>query len=275
MPGDDGSDGGAAHGRSYYEQLSNGNAFGSSSLPAWDPAAGYRANRPRILRLYDYYRDVYLKRPDLFLWAGLGRMAGGAVVSGLDIVSVAGETPLTQTMVQIGKSIFEDLAWQHEAFLDDPTTAIALAAARDAEAPARRSYADAWRDIGSGDADRVVRGNLVLLENEQFTIIQPQYDSIASGTEATIFRRTRAFTNKIHPYHRDFLIVRPTGDVIQFDDRWAWITETDGMWDKWVKMIQVAPPERTRLVSLSFDDILRQNFAPVVESLLPPGADDE
>jgi len=62
--------------------------------------------------------DLYLKRPDEFLWAGLGRLAGGAVVSGSDLAVDGGETFLTKTMIRIGKAVFNDLAWQHEAFLD-------------------------------------------------------------------------------------------------------------------------------------------------------------
>jgi hypothetical protein len=202
-------------------------------------------------------------------------MAGGTGVGGLDLVASGGETFLTKTMVRIGKAIFHDLAWQHEAFLDDPQTGIDNAAAQDATSPARRSYADAWRDIVSGDSQRIANGNKALLENEQFTIIQPLYDQIAASSETLVFRRTRAFTNKIHPYHRDFLVRFPTGDVIKGDDRWAWITEDDGMWAKWTMMPSVASDERTRLVSLSFSDILGQRFDPVVDALMPPGANDE
>jgi hypothetical protein len=202
-------------------------------------------------------------------------MAGGAVVGGLDLLVDGGETFLTKTMVRIGKAIFHDLAWQHEAFLDDPQLAVDNAATQDAASPARRSYADAWRDIASGDAERIANGNEALLENEQFTIIQPMYDQIAASSVAWIFSHTRAFTSKIHPYHRDFLVRFPTGDVINFNDRWAWITEDDGMWAKWKIMPSVSSDERTRLVSLSFSDILNQRFDPVVDGLMPPGANDE
>jgi hypothetical protein len=205
----------------------------------------------------------------------LGRMAGGAVVGGLDLLVDGGETFLTKAMVRIGKAIFHDLAWQHEAFLDDPQAAIDQATTQDANSPARKSYADAWRDIASGDSERIANGNKALLENEQFTIIQPVYDEISASSEASTFSHTRAFTSKIHPYHRDFLVRFPTGDVINADDRWAWITEDDGMWAKWKIMPSVAPDERTRLVSLSFSDILRQRFDPVVDALMPPGANDE
>jgi hypothetical protein len=82
-------------------------------------------------------------------------------------------------------------------------------------------------------------------------------------------------TCKCDPYHRDFIIVLPQGDVTVFNDRWAWITEPDGMWAKWVIMPSVAPRERTRLVTLSFGDIINQFWGPDVQALLPTGADDE
>jgi len=262
--------------RQYYTSAAYINAFGTYDEDAWDPDQGFAANRARIVQLYDYYRSTYLKRPELFLWAGLGRMAGGAVVGGLDfLLCTSPETVLTQTMVKVGKLIFHDLAWLHEAYLDDPDAAIALAAVRDSESSGRRSYAEALRDIASGDSGRIAAGNQALLENEQFTIIQPQYDAITQSSEAMIFARTSAFTRAVHPYHRDFLVRFPQADITRANDRWEWITEPDGMWQKWTIMPSIAPDERTRLVSLPFDDILQQNFGTPVDALLPPGANDE
>lgn len=272
---DEAGDAGAPRDQGVFLSQAYINAFGTFDEPEWDGDRGYVANRARILKLYDYYQAVYLKRPDQLLWAGLGRMAGGAVVTGLDLVASAGETLLTQIMVKIGKAIFHDLAWQHEAFLEDPDLAVQLGRARDVASPGRRSYGDAWANIASGSGDRIAEGNRALLENEQFDIIQGFYDQIAASSEALTFGRTRAFTNKIHPYHRDFLIRFPLGDVTNADDRWAWISEADGMWAKWVVMSSVAPDERTRLVSLSFSDILGQRFDPVVSALMPTGANDE
>lgn len=87
--------------REFYLKAAYDNAFGTFDEGAWDPARGFNANRARIVKLYDYYQDTYLKRPSLFLWAGLGRMAGGAVVGGLDfLMNTSSESSLTQTMVK-------------------------------------------------------------------------------------------------------------------------------------------------------------------------------
>jgi hypothetical protein len=271
--------------RQFYLRRSYEKAFGQFDEANWNPQLGFAANEVRILKLYDYYRDTYLARPDIFLWAGLGRMAGGAVVGGLRLfVATGGETFFTQTMVRIGKEIFHDLAWQHEAILDDEANALKLAAEHDTTSPARRSYRQAWENILSGNATRIATGNKMLLENEQFTIIQPSYNQLVGSSEGGWggpMRSLKAFTNSIHPYHRDFLLSLPTGDIVKDTDRWSWITETGGMWEKWGEKrgvpaapIAMSRTERARLVSLPMDKIIRREFAPVDQTLMPPGAFD-
>lgn len=270
--------------RDEYQRRALENAFGDHGED-WDPDRGFGANRARIVKVYDYYRDTYNRNSDVFLWAGLGRMAGGAVVSGLDmLVSLLPDpNPITRKMVEIGKSIFEDLAWLHEAVLDDPGGAIDLAREHDAGVSARRSYGDALTDMLAGDVQRVAAGNQALLENEQGSIIQPRYDELRNSREvdtAFLFARTRTATANIHPYHRDFLNSFPTTltkDVIRFDDRWEWINLAGGMWEKWVgdflgPGVGVTADERARLVNLPFDRILRRDWAPIDSSLEPPGS---
>lgn len=268
----------------FFRKRSYEKAFGQFDPENWDENLGFGANQARILKLYDYYRDTYLARPTQFLWAGLGRMAGGAVVGGLRLFVAGGETFFSRSMVDVGKKIFEDLAWQHEAILDDPTNGLALAAEHDRESPAQRNYREAWEHILSNNPVSIATGNKMLLENEQFSIIQPFYGQIAATTEAGFggpMRSIKAFTNSIHPYHRDFILSLKTGDPMKAADRWKWITETGGMWEKWAETrgvpgapIAMSQAERTRLVSLSMDKILRREFAPIDQSLLPPGAFD-
>ena len=239
-----------------------------------------------ILKLYTYYANLYLNHPALFYWAGLGKMAGGAVVGGVDfLVRMMGEAPrgakgvatgrdfVTRKMVEIGKAIFEDLAWQHEAFLDDFDNLLRLAAERDAAQPTpASSYLKAWQDIGSGVQERIFAGSQGLLRNEQFVIIQPRYNEILANQEQNgvdDFSHTSQFTFNIHPYHRRF----HKGDVLVKDDRWAWITEPDGMWEKWKIMPQF---ERERLVKQRLEDLTDRKWGqPLVDSLLPVGAHDD
>lgn len=243
----------------------------------WLPEAGFAANRARIVDLYNYYRDLSKASPELFLWAGLGRMAGGAVVGGLD----ADPGLIDQVvMVRIGRDIFHDLAWQHEAFQDAPGTIVELAELHDRfnvypkynslgvptyeRGAPTRSYRAAWEKITSGDPEKVAEGNRDLLENEQTSIIQPHYDFLRTLAFAGL---PRSFTNAVHPYHRAFLIEQPGRDVLVLEDRWSWITA--GMWTNWVA---AGPTERNRLVDIPFDQICRGLFGvPGRPDLLPPG----
>ena len=65
-------DAGAPRDRGAYLSQAYINAFGKYDEPDWDPDQGFAANRERIIKLYDYYRDAYLKRPDQFLWGRVG-----------------------------------------------------------------------------------------------------------------------------------------------------------------------------------------------------------
>jgi hypothetical protein len=269
----------------FYLKRSYVKAFGQFDPENWKPSRGFAANEPRILKLYEYYRDTYLAKPDLFLWAGLGRMAGAAVVGGLRLFAASGgETFFSETMVDIGKKIFEDLAWQHEAILDDEANALKLAGEHDAASPAQRSYRQAWEHILSRDPARVATGNKMLLENEQFTIIQPFYNQLVGSTEGGLggpMRSLKAFTNSIHPYHRDFLISFPHRDIVDKDDRWSWITETGGMWEKWAEKrggsaapIVMKPEVRKRLVERTMAQLIRREYGEIDPTLLPVGAFD-
>jgi hypothetical protein len=68
--GEDG-DAGAPRDRQYYLSQAYINAFGTFDEPDWDPQQGFVANRPRIIKLYDYYQALYLKRPGFI---SLGRV---------------------------------------------------------------------------------------------------------------------------------------------------------------------------------------------------------
>ena len=288
-----------ARDRDFYIRQSFQKAFGSPTKPDWDPKLGYKHNRATIIQLYDYYRRVYNADPNTFLWAGLGRMAGGAVVGGLDTAvgvptgNAVDVSFLGKKMVEIGKAIFLDIAWQHEAFQDNTNlngvngidNAFALVKQRDAEQPIpKNSYEQAWKKIVNGSDADIAAGNQMLLENEQFTIIQPRYDEIKASTDgsAETFERTSAFTGNVHPYHLDFITAMPGKDVSVFADRWAWITqEPHGMWAKWAERhrgqwgsVEKMPLDyRNKLVNLDFDKIIQQRWpTPLIQDLLPPGA---
>ncbi|MBE9036439.1 hypothetical protein [aff. Roholtiella sp. LEGE 12411] len=259
--------------RDFYTQRAYQKAFGQKD-GSWNPELGFKLNERIIRRLYDYYQVTYKAKSDKFLWAGLGRMAGGAVLGGLLTTGLPDPSFLSDTMVLIGKAIFLDLAWQHELFLDDPQKAIDMAREHDTRFPAKAKYEMAWNKIASNTTTEVAEGNRMLLENEQFTIIQPLYDRIKQASEwftPLLFAKTSAFTLNVHPYHLPFAESFPTtrsADVTVANDRWEWITKQDGMWDKWIR---IPADERSRLVDLSMDDLLTRRWGSVKPEFLPPG----
>jgi hypothetical protein len=274
--------------RAFYTDRAVLTAF-PAGRPTWNPGDGFAANRATLLQVYGYYRDLHLQQPERFLWAGLGRMAGGAVLGGLQNPFLPDRSATARVMLRIGKDIFYDLAWLHEAFLDNPAQAIRLAEQHDrnmtsadyaqGEPPGRiadsptKSYGEAFAHIDSGDPTRIVQGNRMLLANEQWTIIQPHYDYLmASLDRLNEFKllRAGAFAENIHPYHRAFLLAFPQGVILEGADRWAWITEAGGMMEKWAAM---GPDERNRLVAIDIDRLIRQDFdMPGRPDLLYPGS---
>ena len=266
-----------AYSKDVYVNRSYDNAFGDRGED-WSPELGFGANRARVIKLYDYYRDVFNRSPEVLLWAGLGRMAGAEVVAGLDyLASTEGNIgPIQNELVSTAKAIFDDLAWLHEAWLDDPQGAVDLARDYDAQRSAQKSYADALIAWNTGDAGQIVAGNKILLEIEQFSVVQPHYDLL---DRALTIGLTRTAAENVHPYHRSFLESFPTTvtkDVVVAADRWEWINLEGGMWEKWTlgSPAGMDGTERSRLVNLSFDQLLRRDFAVPAEllSLLPPGA---
>ncbi len=75
------------------------------------------------------------------------------------------------------REIFDDLAWQHEAFVLGGAPLMREIASRNPNELLPRDV-DAWEDIGSGDADRIQQGNADLLLREQERVIQDDYDAM-------------------------------------------------------------------------------------------------
>jgi hypothetical protein len=201
--------------------------------------------------------------------------------------------------------IFLDLAWQHEAFLDEPRIALDLAQKYDANPDItafdnrivfrgqektltttnrQNKYLDAWQKIISNDLDSVALGNQNLLQKEQFNLIQPVYDVFlglpSSFIGFLVFKNSllahgSPFVGNIHPYHRDFVESKPGGNILLRDNRWAWITEPGGMYAKWAQAIsptiRMTPDVRQHLVTTTLSDDIGHKW-PIDDQNLLSGA---
>ena len=124
---------------------------------------------------------------------GLPRLPGAAY----DVADVAADIPLPlltpaslaehatseelewyeQRFLGMQKEIFDDLAWQHEAYAMGGVGLMREIAARNPSEIFPRDL-QAWEDIGSGDPDRIEDGNRELLLREQERVIQDDYDAM-------------------------------------------------------------------------------------------------
>jgi|HubBroStandDraft_2_1064218.scaffolds.fasta_scaffold40481_2 hypothetical protein len=236
------------------------------------------ANRAILCQIYTYYGTLHQKVPDKFHWAGLAKLAGGAVVSGLDMARKAfqimsvGADPSTDTdtvkLMQTAQNVFEDIAWQFEAYTTQGIGELrALLPSQDASAakgPDGNMYPcmPAWEDIDKG-ADDAVRGAHTLLQHEQKVMVQ---FGLASMDQNFLTNRAGAFTLCPHPYGRSFSVVEPQGQIANQNDRWNWV-ETD-MWPQW-KAVDAG--EQARIIGLDFSAIVARNFGPLKPQYLPPG----
>ena len=180
--------------------LAEAMAAAGISPAQWDPSLGAEANRRIIEAVYAYYSALYLDNPDL-QWAGMAAMIGPSFAGGfLDLAMLRelsanvpealrpalppGVPELGQltareiayyetTLLQMQQDIFFDQGVQHQAYVDGGMAAMEELAAAGLLSP---SSLDAWRDIASGDPDRVSRGNELHLRREQFDIISDAYD---------------------------------------------------------------------------------------------------
>jgi hypothetical protein len=159
---------------------------------------------------------------------------------------------------QLQKTFYDNLAWQHELFLDDPDLLISVCEQLDKRETATHKFADCWRLIQQNDAESIALGNKMLLENEQHNTVQPHYNRIKlDAYSRRYFWFTRFAMRNIHPYHRWFFLDLPFQDVTIFEKRWYWIGHKNGMWNNWTGLSQI---ERDRLVGLSNEAVVRHNW---------------
>ena len=232
----------------------------------WDPDAGFKVIKPIVEQVYAYYMKLFNRNENL-LWAGMAKLAGGQVYRGLgvlqttiDVAGMSGDTSpdvviFYSNTVQVRllfaqRAIFEDLAWQHQAFVEAGLPALVAAGSA--------ARVDAWRDIASGDPARVRRGNKTLLRHEQEVVLAPTYTAIRDIRDFDMIpKQMSAEALSPVPGGKPFAEVVPGGDITVFADRWKWI-ETDML----PAYERLTPGRRRQLVNTPLADLADQRWPP-------------
>lgn len=175
---------------------------------SWDPGLGAEANSETIEKVYTYYGNLFLDRPEL-QWAGMANMVGptfgaaffdldqlreiGAVIAAIAIAGV-GVTAIGKTLADLSddelayyetmfltmqKKIFTDMGGQHEAYLNGGIEEIERLKKLDLLRPKDLA---AWKSIDEGIAEndpvKLAEGNLGLADREQNVVIDKEYDEM-------------------------------------------------------------------------------------------------
>jgi hypothetical protein len=171
-----------------------------------------------------------------------------------------------ERLMHMGKDIFEDLAWQHEAY--DAMGLPEMKRLMESK-ELRIEYYVAWRQIDSGDSQQMWAGNCKLLWFEQHDIIDQGYAQLramplVAPAMSALAESPHPWGVSFHEYYSGYTApsLRPrvppvlsTRDVTQFRDRWGWLE--GNIWPTWKERTE---PGRTRLINLSLEKLGAREF---------------
>jgi hypothetical protein len=212
------------------------------------------------------FRDALTRVASTIFFGPLGPL----VDDGSDVALSTAASHLQKALkylMEMGRDIFDDLAWQHEAYL--ALGLPELKRLRDLN-QLGVSYYDAWQKIDSGNTEKVWEGNCKLLWHEQHDVITLGYAGLSDM--AGVPTAMSALAQSPHPWGESFydyysidttppsfqrypppVFVR---DVTRFADRWGWLEKN--IWPSWKKQSQAA---RTRLINMSLEDLGDRKFS--------------
>jgi hypothetical protein len=233
----------------------------------WHPERGFEITQRGIVRkVYNYYQSIY-ERNNNFQWAGMARLAGGSVVRGLEqidkdrylkvghptglieefgLASVRDISYVIETILQtMQKSIFMDIGWVHEAYLEGGISALnTLQKNGQLNPEIYKAFVAIDDGITHKNDDEIWAGNLALLLREQQFVLGPSYSQL-HDIPFTAAAMTKNVANPI-PGGGPF-----TGtDITDFTQRWPWIYSQ--MYHPWRELTQ---QQRNALVGQSYHQL--------------------
>jgi RHS repeat-associated protein len=234
----------------------------------YDPEKGYLTNQQYLLAVFAFYERMYKKDPTDLKWAGLAKIAGGAIMYGLQHMeyskigtffttfSAAEQARRTQNiskreniLVAMNKAVFKDLAWQNMAY---SRKGLAEMQERAKAGEISADYLKYWSQIASGEA---WEGNTGLLYMEQHNILAPGYAKLSLTPVVTDL--ISQFSVSPLPNGTPFRVTVPGGDLANFNDRWKWI-----VMDMIPKAKAMSAKRFQQLVDTPMGDLMHRAFPP-------------
>jgi hypothetical protein len=207
----------------------------------------------RNATITERYLAWYEKRPDLFKWAGMASFASRQVGIAIQMdAATAGTVRDLDIIRETNNLVYADIAWAHLAYDIGGLTAV-VAALDDLPEDKRARYRrvrEGFRLIDQGRTElvrdvrrgkRLVwKGNLMLLEHEQFETVQPQFERLSVGFSWALSLATSLeFRPDRHEVRWDrvswftwymwtvglpvLLWTRSAPDIVRLTHRWFWI----------------------------------------------------
>ena len=227
---------------------------------------GFWANEKNLQAVYNFYGKLFDEEPDEFYWCGLAKLVGAPVYAGLSDaeyvktgilgVGLVSGNLITETlttaylapkvsqfqtnMIQMNIDIFNDLAWQFEAYKIGGLQALETIYTNDTtHTIIDLNTMTGWQEIDDGiqndDEAEIEDGNQLLAFREQNVTVAQDYQSMQNLLPNTgIF--SSSYTNTVgfivsylgqNPITGgpSFWNFEPSGaDLTVFDYRWDWTT---------------------------------------------------
>ncbi|MGH7990239.1 MAG: hypothetical protein ACREDS_08650, partial [Limisphaerales bacterium] len=216
------------------------------TIENYQAANGFMNNRTNIQAVYAFYQKLFDEQPTEFYWSGLAKLVGAPVYAGLSDVEelkiqlmgmgTGYLTSLQNQLVQMNIDIYNDLAWQFEAYNKGGLQALNIIYVGETNAFLDSTNIVAWREIDDGISNNIPSeiqaGNALLAYHEQLTILQPDYDTLSSMTGVSIL--LSALAQNPVPTGIAFTNSVPGGNICVFNDRWKWVTNSVGIWPPWI-----------------------------------------
>lgn len=204
--------------------------------PALGPTPAPNFNLIQRTRLItNAYLQMYLIDPPTYQWAGIAALVACGIYNGLVASAAPAVGPfadLPDILLAGNLAIYSDLYWQHLAYQAGGIAALETA---HADGLLADELLAGWQLLDEGvqtdDAEKIWMGNFALADFEQRVVLQP---IVYDGHEDlwAILSTLPAVTTSVVPRHGD-VFPGDTGNLADFDDRWAWVT--DSLFPAWRK----------------------------------------